>query len=138
MLDSNYLQASYNIASTYDLLNLPDSAFKYYINTIEINPEVLENYEVFNKFLIKNNMIDQGIINLNKIASKVVYPKYIYVNMGNLISYKGKGKYNEALNYFIKAFKYDNNDKALCNHILKISKQIGRNDIYNTFVNNCQ
>ena len=78
-----------------------------------------------------NGKVDEGIIMLEELEVKSEEPKTIYVAIGNLISAKGESHYPQALDYFVKAFEYDHNDKALCNHIVKLCTRLGKPGIAN-------
>jgi protein O-mannosyl-transferase len=127
--DTNYVEARYNSAFSHNAIGNYDQSIAHIKKVVEFNPDYLKIYDLLNGILKENNKIDEGIVIMENIAVNSEAPKNIYLNMGNLVSSKGEGSYGEALQYFVKAFEYDNNDKALCNHIIKLSYRLGRNDL---------
>jgi len=125
MFDPDYVEANFNLATAYSRSNQPDSAFKYYVLSIEKGPDNLANYSMFNNFLIKNNKINEGINALIKIAKESDKPKFIYTNIGNLYS-NDPSKINMSILYFEKAYKEDTTDNILKNHLDNLYAKFGR------------
>ena len=46
-MDPDYLEANFNLATAYDRMNMPDSAYKYYLRSIKIDPSSLANFKPF-------------------------------------------------------------------------------------------
>lgn len=122
--DPNYVEANFNLATAYSRSNQPDSAFKYYVLSIEKGPGNLSSYSMFNSFLFKNNKIQEGIAELKRIAEKSDKPKFIYTNIGNLYS-KDPNKINLSILYFEKAYLADTTDNILKNHLNNLYQQFG-------------
>lgn len=135
--DTNYVEARYNSAFSHNAIGNYDQSIAHIKKVIEFNPDYLKIYDLLNGILKENDKIDEGIVMMENIAVKAENPKNIYLNMGNLISSKGEDSYGEALKYFVKAFEYDNNDKALCNHILKLCNRLGEKEIADKFISLC-
>lgn len=137
VFDSNYVEAHYNAAFSYNAIGNFEKSLNHIKKVVEINPDYLKIYDLLNRILIENNKIADGLIMMEGIAIKSEQPKNIYLNMGNLISSKGEASYDDALKYFIKAYEYDNDDKALCNHIIKLSTRLGKMDVVNKYSPYC-
>ncbi len=118
----DYTEAALNIAIAYEKINQPDSAFKYYLKTIRLAPERIITYKSFNNFLIKYELVEQGIQQLDSVASQISNPKYVYINMGNLAINNASNSQN-ALIYFEKAFNADRTDLSLCKYIQSLFQQ---------------
>ena len=123
-MDRDYLEANYNLATAYDRLNQPDSAYKFYLRSIEINPNTLANYGAYNELLKKYGMIDKGITALLEIAKETDSPKYIYLNIANLYSLDNT-KVGKSVEYFEKAFASDPTDMMICNHLIGLFQKFG-------------
>ncbi|MGE0562679.1 MAG: hypothetical protein AB7O47_12750 [Flavobacteriales bacterium] len=137
-LDSNYLEAHFNLAFSYQsVLNYEKASF-HYARVIELNPDYLKVYELYNQLLNKHNKVEEGLETLKKIAKKSSKPKNIYVNIGNLYSLNSKGDYTLSIQYFEKAYDIDKTDKILCNHIAKLYQLSGDMEKYNNYVRFCQ
>jgi protein O-mannosyl-transferase len=133
-LDADYLEANLNLAVAYDRSNKPDSAFKYYLRVVEINPDWRQTYTLLNNFLSKNGKVNQGILKLEEIASSANSPKNIFMNIANLYSLD-ETNINISLTYFEKAFEIDKNDKILCGHIANLYSRIGNQEKANFYTN---
>lgn len=123
-MDGDYLEANYNLATAYSRLNMPDSAYKYYLRSIEIDPNSLNSYTPFNEFLKKHGMVDEGIEALLKIAAKTKNPKLVYTDIANLYSLDDS-KVAKSIEYFEKAFASDTSDMILCNHLIGLFQRFG-------------
>ena len=120
----DYDEATINLAIAYTRINQPDSAFKYYIRTIEINPNNLNVYNSVNVFLKNNNMIKRGITEMDRIAKQSENPKFLYTNLANLTSLD-ETKMDLTIHYFEKAFECDKSDRKLCNHLIMLHTRFG-------------
>ncbi|MDF1699434.1 MAG: hypothetical protein P1U56_26515 [Saprospiraceae bacterium] len=123
-LDNNYLEANLSLAIAYDRLNQPDSSSYYYYRVIEIDPIDGRPYSRLNDLLSKYNMVEDGIIRLDKLAQSSENPKYIYMNIANLYSLEGTN-IDQIIAYFVKAFDVDGTDAVLCEHIANLYQRIG-------------
>lgn len=123
-LDNDYLEANLTSAIAYDRLNLPDSAYYYYIRVIEIDPTDGRSYSPLNTLLSKYGLVESGIARLNQLAQISRNPKYIYMNIANLYSLDGTN-IDQSIAYFVKAFDVDQDDKVLCEHIANLYLRIG-------------
>ena len=124
MFDPDYVEANFNLATAYSRNNQPDSAFKYYLVSIEKGPDNLANYSMFNTFLMNNNKLEEGITELKRIALKSDKPKFIYTNIGNLYS-NDPSKIKMSILYFEKAYKEDTSDNILKNHLNTLYQRFG-------------
>lgn len=123
-MDKDYLEANYNLATAYDRLNQPDSAYKYYLRSIEIDPSSLNNYTPFNELLKKQGIVEEGIDDLLKIANGTENPKFVYTDIANLYSLDNS-KVGKSIEYFEKAFASDPSDMILCNHLITLFQRFG-------------
>ena len=135
-LDNDYFEATVNVASAYDRLNQPDSALKYYIRVIEIDPENLNSYGLINNFLQKNKIVGKGIQALIELSERTDKKKFIYTDIGNLYSLN-KSKINMSLEYFEKAFAEDPTDKIICNHLITLYNYQGNTEKANYYQQRC-
>lgn len=135
--DTNYVEAYYNLAFSYKAKKEYDQSLNCCLKIIKIQPDYLKAYEIYNSILIPLNNQEKGIKELEKIALNSESPKSIYLNIANLYSSKGEGYYEESLSYFIKAYRYGNKDKVLCNHIINLSKRLGKNKITEEYSRLC-
>ena len=135
-MDENYLEAHFNLAFSYDAIGNYKKSLLHYSKVIEINPEYMRAYDAFNKVVIKDKMIKEGIELLSASAKKVEKPKNIYIDIANLYSLDN---YNvtQSLAYFVKAFEYDKTDKVLCNHIAALYNSIGDTGKANFYTKQC-
>lgn len=132
----NHEDASINIATAYDKLGMVDSAFVYYIKSIEINPQNYNYFNSLNILLIENNMIDVGIKELKKIAKNTEQPKYLFNNIANLLSLNSS-RINEAIEYFEKSFQCDTSDLTLCKHLVMLHSNYGDKNKANYYLTIC-
>lgn len=136
--DSNYVEAYFNLAFSFNAIGNYDASLANIKKIIQIKPDYLNVYDLLNRVLTNNNKTIEGIEFLNNLAEESVSPKLIYVNIGNLYSSLGDGYYDVALGYFIKAYKEDNSDIQLCNHILVLSNRLGKQNIYQEYSRYCK
>lgn len=137
-LDSNYLEAHFNLAFSYQNIYNYEKSSYHYLKVIELNPDYLKAYDLYNQLLNKHNKVDEGILMLKGMAEKSLKPKSIYVNIGNLYSLHSNGDYKLSIEYFEKAYELDRSDKVLCSHIAKLYQLTGNIQKYNNLVPFCQ
>ena len=135
-MDSNYLEATLNLAVGYERINKLDSALKYYARGIEIDPERLMSYNILNRFVAKYGKVEQGIERLKEIAGEAENPKFTYTNIGNLYSLD-QSTMDSALVYFEKAFNLDKTDQKLCGHIKMLYSMKGNTEKVNFYTQYC-
>ena len=123
-LSPDYFEANINTAVSAHRLNYVDTAFKYYMRALNLNPNQTRIYSGFNDLLSKNNMVEQGIEGLIGVAENMRNPKNMYMNIANLYSIN-TSNLDSSIHYFVKAYNYDVNDKVLCNHIVKLFSMKG-------------
>lgn len=131
--DSNYLEAHFNLAFSYQNSNNYDKSLYHFIRVIEINPDYAKAYELLNQLLEKNNKMKEGIEALLKIVAYSKNPKPIYISVANIYSLNANGDYSKSIEYFEKAFQLDNSDKVLANHIAKLHQFMGNVDKANEY-----
>lgn len=118
-LDSNYLEAYYNLAYTYEKLGMPDSAVLNFEKVLTIKPTYVQAYERMNSIYFSTGNFDQAIeLNLRAAGVMPEYGAMYFVNAGNM--YSAKHDTLRALNYFIKAFEKEPQNKDLCIHIARV------------------
>jgi tetratricopeptide (TPR) repeat protein len=130
--DSNYFEANLNLGIAYDRLNQPDSAYKYYMRAVEIDPVDGRPYTFLNKFLSKYGRVDVGISQLKQLAKVSENPKNIYMNIANLYSLD-VSSIDKLIMYFVKAFDEDSTDKILCGHIANLYLRVGNQEKANYY-----
>jgi len=136
--DSNYLEAHFNLAFSYQNSLNYDKALYHYLKVIEINPDYNKAYDLINSLLKKHDKTNEGIQALIELAVKSNNPKPIYISIANLYSLTANGNYTKPIEYFEKAYQLDNTDKVLCNHLAKLYQAMGNNQKANEFFNNCK
>lgn len=133
----NYLEAHFNIAYSYSMLNNYDSALYYSKRVIEIDAEYLKIYDLYNGIATKADKIDEGIELLIVLAQNSQKPKNIYVSIANLYSINAKGDYSKSIEFFEKAYQLDNTDKLLCNHLAKLHNMMGNTQKASDYLIKC-
>lgn len=133
----DYLEAHFNVAYSYSILNNYDSAIHYAKRVIEIDPNYLKIYEFYNNLVTKSNKVDEGILLLISLAEKSSSPKNIYVSIANLYSIDAKGDYSKSIEFFEKAYQLDNTDKLLCNHLAKLHQMMGNQQKFSEYTIKC-
>ncbi len=131
-LNSDYLEATLNVASGYVRSNRPDSAFPYFIRLIEIDPNNLSSYNSLNQYLKKSNKVEQGIVALVELSKSVEEPKFIYTDIANLYA-QDPAKVGYSLMYFEKAFEEDPTDQIICNHLITLYARFGKTEKVNYY-----
>ena len=133
----NYLEAHFNVTYSYIQLNNVDSAYQYALRVVEIDPDYVKIYELFNNFLIKNNKIEEGINDLIALSKVAERKKNIYVSIANLYSVNANGNYTNSIEYFEKAYQEDPSDKVLCKHLANLHKLTGNQNKSNEMLLKC-
>jgi tetratricopeptide (TPR) repeat protein len=138
--DSNYVEAHFNTAFSYNSLGNYDKTIFHIKRIIEIDPSYLRAYDLLNQTVVKNKKEQEGIKMLDDLALESENSKPIYLNIGNLYSLMGESYYPVALDYFIKASSAssDTSDVALCHHIVKLASRLGRTDIVEKYGKDCK
>jgi len=121
----NYLEAQFNLGYSYDALDDYENALQHYLEVLKLNPEYNNAYIKLELLFNRFNKLDEGVFLMNNVAKNHQYPKNIYLNIANFISKKGVESLDSALFYFEKAFRADENDKVICNHIIKLYEMKG-------------
>lgn len=137
LLDSNYLEAQFNIAFSYNKLGSFNKAAYHFLKVIEINPDYIQVYDLYNKAIQANNQVEEGIEKLLEISIKVKNPKNVYVAIANLYLVEGYTDYKQAIKFFVKAFEVDTTDKLLCQHISNLYRQIGDIQMADMYLKQC-
>jgi Tfp pilus assembly protein PilF len=137
-LDEDYLEAQFNLGYAYNAIGQVDEAIPHFVRVMEIKPDYMQVYKVYNKMVYESGKLSVGIDSIKKAAKNTDEPKNIYLNIGNLYSLDS---YNveQSLVYFVKAFEQDKSDKQLCNHISTLYNSLGdaeRANFYYSLCNN--
>lgn len=126
LLDSNYLEAYYNLAYSYEKLGWADSAVFFFEKALIVKPSYKPAYDRLFPLYFSSGEYDRAIdLNLRAASNMPGLSALYFVNTGNVFS--AKKDTLQALNYFIKAFEQEPANKDLCLHIAKIYEKI-RND----------
>lgn len=110
-LDPGYVEANYNLATSYAALNRYDEAEKAYKRSIELNPDFTASYTSLSNMYAHNKQFDK-ILKFNKEAiDKGVKNDAPYINIGNV--YFMNGDTIRALPYLEKAIEVNWNNKGV-------------------------
>lgn len=110
-LDSNYVEAYFNLASCYATLKQFDLAEKNYLRSIQLDPNFMSSYQSLSALYAMQKR-NEKIIDLNQAAiDKGVKFDGLYVNIGNV--YFMDGDTIKALPYLEKAIEINPKNKNL-------------------------
>jgi tetratricopeptide (TPR) repeat protein len=105
------VEASFNIASCYASLQQYDQAEKYYLRTIQLDPNFKNTYQSLSGLYAMEHK-EKEIIELNQNAiNKGIRYDGLYINIGNV--YYMAGDTAKALPYLEKAIELNANNKNL-------------------------
>lgn len=122
-LDSNYVEAYFNLASSYDALGNYKEAEKFYLKTISLDPYFLGTYFSLSKMYSDNKEFDK-VLKLNKDAiNKGIKSDIMYINIGNV--YFSSGDTLAALPYLEQGIYYNNDNKVLNSFLSDYYRQRG-------------
>jgi tetratricopeptide (TPR) repeat protein len=135
-MDDDYLEAHFNLGYAYNVKGEVDQAIPHFIRVMQINPNYMQVYQVYNKMVFKAGKLKQGIEFMKNASENISEPKNIYLNIGNLYSIDN---YNvkESIVYFVKGFEQDKSDKKLCNHIASLYNSVGNSEKANFYYSLC-
>lgn len=136
LMDDDYLEAHFNLAYAYNAKGKVEQAMPHFVRVMEINPDYMQVYQIYNKMVFESGRLKQGIELLKQATENTSNPKNIYLNIANLYSIDN---YNveQSIIYFIKAFEKDKGDKKLCNHISTLYNSIGSIEKANFYSSLC-
>ncbi|MBI2968069.1 MAG: tetratricopeptide repeat protein [Bacteroidetes bacterium] len=122
-LDPDYAEAHYNLAYSYEMRGIRDSAIICFEKALNLQPDHKPAYDRIFPLYLSSLQYDKAIeINLQAAANIPEFSAMYYVNAGNV--YTAKHDTLNALNYFIKAFEKEPGNRDLCNHIGKVYLKI--------------
>ena len=111
-VDSNYVEALFNLGAGYQALGDKAKAETYFLQTIRTNPEYYLAYGYLTRLYTSEGKYDR-VLELNEGALKKGHVSdAIYVNIGNF--YLENRDTNSAIPYFEKAIAYFNKNYMLC------------------------
>jgi tetratricopeptide (TPR) repeat protein len=123
-LNPEYFEATLNLASAYDRKNMLDSALKYYVRIVELEPNDMSAYNLFNNFVTNRKIVGRGIAELKLLAEQIDEPKFVYTDIGNLYALD-PNKYHLSIEYFEKAYAENTEDKIICKHLYELHTRFG-------------
>jgi tetratricopeptide (TPR) repeat protein len=85
---SNFFEATFNLALTYQELGQPDSALKYYNKTLEMNPELVKVRLILARFYERQGKYDMALEE---------YKKAVRIDPGYFINYSILGPENDQI-----------------------------------------
>jgi len=110
-LDSNYVEAYFNLGSCYAAAQKYDLAEKCYLRSVKLNPKFTTAYQALSSLYGMQKKYDQ-ILRLNQEAiDKGVKSDVMYVNIGNV--YFMTGDTVKALPYLEKAIEFNSNNRGV-------------------------
>ncbi len=122
-LDTNYVEAYFNLATCYSALKEFDLAEKNFLRTVAIDPDFTSTYFSLSNMYASLKEFDK-IVQLNEEAiKKGVKSDIMYVNIGNV--YFMDGDTLKALPYLEKAISINPNNKVLNSFLANYYKEKG-------------
>ncbi|MCW3072320.1 MAG: tetratricopeptide repeat protein [Bacteroidetes bacterium] len=110
-LDSNYVEAYFNLGSCYAAAQKYDLAEKCYLRSLKLNPKFTTAYQALSNMYGMQKKFDK-ILRLNQEAiDKGIKSDVMYVNIGNV--YFMNGDTVKALPYLEKAIQYNSNNRGV-------------------------
>lgn len=110
-LDTNYVEAYFNLGSSYAALKKFDESEKCYLKSIEINPDFYNTYTSLSALYAYQKRPDKIVALNQKAIDKGVISDALYVNIGNV--YFMSGDTLKALPYLEKAVELNFNNYNL-------------------------
>ena len=130
-LDSNYVEAYFNLATCEVKLGQTKIAEKHYLKTLEIDPSFMNSYNVLSTMYAKDKEYDK-ILDLNRSGlDHGVNSDLFHINMGNV--YFIKGDTLKGISCFVKAVDANSNNKKLNTFLAnyyKINGEIEKSEYY--------
>ena len=122
-LDTNYVEAYFNLATCEAKTKDHVSAEKHYLKTIELDPNFVSTYFSLSAMYAEQKKYDE-ILKLNKDAiNKGIKADVLHVNIGNV--YFMKGDTLSAIPYFEDCIKLNSNNKFLNSFLANYFKEKG-------------
>lgn len=122
-LDTNYVEAYFNLATCEAKLKNYDVAEKYYMKTIAIDSNFISTYFSLSAMYAEQKKYDE-IIKLNQGAiDKGIKADVLHVNIGNV--YFMKGDTLAAIPYFEECIRLNSNNKFLNTFLANYFKEKG-------------
>jgi len=110
-LDPDYVEAYYNLASSYAATKRYDQAEKAYIRSIELSPTFTASYTSLSNMYAYNKQYDKIISFNQQWIDKGVNIDAMYINIGNV--YFMQGDTLKSLPYLEKAIEINGNNRTL-------------------------
>lgn len=122
-LDTNYVEAYFNLATCEAKLKNYAAAEKYYFKTVEIDPNFVATYFSLSAMYAEEKKYDE-IIELNqKAIDKGIKSDVLHVNIGNV--YFMRGDTLSAIPYFEECIKINSKNKFLNSFLANYFKEKG-------------
>jgi protein O-mannosyl-transferase len=122
-LDTNYVEAYFNLATCEGKSNQKEAAEKHFLKTIEINPKFFDTYSSLSALYAEDKRYDK-IVALNQGAiDKGLKSATLYISLGNV--YYMQGDTTKSIPYFESSIAIDSNNKALNSFLADYFKKKG-------------
>jgi tetratricopeptide (TPR) repeat protein len=105
LLDTNYVEAYFNLASCEAAVKQYDSAERHFQKTLELNPDFTNAYTSLSSLYAMDKQYDKILLLNEKAIEKGVRSDVPYINIGN--AYIMKGDTLKAVPYLEKAVGYN-------------------------------
>lgn len=123
LLDTNYVEAYFNLATCEAKMKNYVGAEKYYLKTIELDPNFVSTYFSLSAMYAEEKKYEE-IIKLNQSAiDKGIKADVLHVNIGNV--YFMRGDTLSAIPYFEDCIKLNSNNKFLNTFLANYFKEKG-------------
>ena len=123
LLDSNYVEAYFNLATCEVKSGQLKIAEKHYLKTLEIDPSFINSYKVLSTMYANTKEFDK-ILDLNKSGlARGLNSDLLHINMGN--AYFIKGDTINGINSLVKAVEANSNNKKLNSYLASYYKNRG-------------
>jgi tetratricopeptide (TPR) repeat protein len=110
-LDKEYVEAYFNLGSSYAALKKFDKAEQAYLKAIELKPDFASSYLSLSNLYASQKKYDKIIEVNEKAISKGVKSDIMYINIGNV--YYLNGDTLKAIPYLEKAISFNPNNKGV-------------------------
>ncbi len=123
LLDTNYVEAYFNLATCEAKIKLYDEAEKHYLKSIKIDPNFVSTYFSLSAMYAEQQKFDD-ILKVNQEAiDKGIVSDVLWVNMGNV--YFMKGDTATSIPYFEKCIELNHRNKFLNTFLANYFKEKG-------------
>jgi tetratricopeptide (TPR) repeat protein len=136
-LDTNYVEAHFNLATTYSAIKQYDMAERYYLKAIQLNPNFVNSYLSLSNMYAANKQFDKIIAVNQEAINKGIKTDIIYINIGNV--YFMNGDTLKALPFLEEAIRHNPRNNGVNTFLSNYYKAKGNKekaDHYSGFLKN--